>query len=129
MLSPCSCPRSPVSGVGGGGRACGEGGRKASGRCGAGGARRPGSCRCDSPGLLDYSVRHASRRTTLRGEWCLGFCGASSRSRCGPRRVVEAGQQQWGAFSRPPYGCGSTIPARPNWEKNPQNFWFTRFEP
>lgn len=99
MLSPCSCPRSPVSGAGGGGRACGEGGRKAPGRCGARGARRPGSGRRDSPGLQDYSVRHALRRTALRGEWSLGVCGASSWSRCGPGRGQSSLVSRSGALS------------------------------
>ncbi|XP_053057050.1 39S ribosomal protein L33, mitochondrial isoform X1 [Acinonyx jubatus] len=49
--------------------------RQASGRCGFEGARRSGTCRCDLPGLQDYSVRHAPRHSSV------GFGVAKSKSK------------------------------------------------
>lgn len=96
------------------GPAAKAGGRR---RDGAGPGARAGreGCRYDSPRLQDYSVRHAPRRSALRGGLRLGVCGISSWS--GGFR--DSGGRVWsavmGRFPRPPYGCGSTIPERSNW--------------
>lgn len=101
----------------------------------AGPAARAGEKHRDGAGPGARAGREAAAatlqafRTTASGMPCgAPSCGASGawgsaalvlfslRSGTG---AVESGQQEWGAFLRLPYGCGSTIPARPNWEKKP----------
>ena len=52
--------------------------------------------------LQDYSVRHAPRPSSVRGEWVLGVCGAGSGFSCGSQGL-------WSQVSR----SGALSPALP----------------
>lgn len=72
----------------------GGGDRRALGHCRVECARRWGSCRCDFPGLQDYSTRHAPRRAPcgVSGSWRVfgadfGFVAAHSDGRVWPAEV------------------------------------------
>lgn len=53
------------------------------------------------PGLQDYSVRHAPRHASLRGEWILGVCGNSSGFGCGSQGLSSVFSRV-GRFPHPP---------------------------